>query len=30
MGDNLVYKVLKNHLLEGNIEVGKEIGTKDR
>ena len=28
MGDNLVYKVLKNHLLEGNIEVGKEIGIK--
>lgn len=28
MGDNLFYKVLKNHLLEGNIEVGKEIGIK--
>lgn len=28
MGDNLVYKVLKNHLLEGNIEVGKEVGIK--
>lgn len=28
MGDNLVYKVLKNHLLEGNIEVGKEISIK--
>ena len=28
MRDNLVYKVLKNHLLEGNIEVGKEIGIK--
>lgn len=28
MGDNLVYKILKNHLLEGNVEVGKEIGIK--
>ncbi|WP_291651731.1 aconitate hydratase [Clostridium sp.] len=28
MGANLVYKILKNHLIEGNIEVGKEIGIK--
>ena len=28
MGDNLVYKVLKKHLIEGNIEVGREIGIK--
>ena len=28
MGDNLVYKVLKNHLVEGTIETGKEIGIK--
>ncbi len=28
MGDNLVYKILKNHLVEGTIETGKEIGIK--
>lgn len=28
MGDNLVCKILKKHLLEGNIEVGREIGIK--
>ena len=28
MGDNLVYKVLKKHLVEGNIETGREIGIK--
>ena len=28
MGDNLVYKVLKSHLVEGTIETGKEIGIK--
>lgn len=28
MGDNLVYKILKSHLVEGSIETGKEIGIK--
>ena len=28
MGDNLVYKILKSHLVEGVIETGKEIGIK--
>lgn len=28
MGDNLVYKILKSHLVEGTIETGKEIGIK--
>lgn len=28
MGDNLVYKILKNHLIEGSIETGSEIGIK--
>lgn len=28
MGDNLVYKILKSHLVEGTIEIGKEIGIK--
>ncbi|MBQ6819662.1 MAG: aconitate hydratase [Clostridium sp.] len=28
MGDNLVYKILKSHLVEGEIETGKEIGIK--
>lgn len=28
MGDNLVCKILKKHLLEGNIEIGREIGIK--
>ena len=28
MGDNLVYKILKSHLVEGAIETGKEIGIK--
>jgi aconitate hydratase len=28
MGGNLVYKILKGHLLEGTIETGKEIGIK--
>ena len=28
MGDNLVYKILKKHLVEGTIETGKEIGIK--
>ena len=28
MGDNLVYKILKSHLVEGKIETGKEIGIK--
>jgi len=28
MGDNLVYKILKSHLIEGTIDIGKEIGIK--
>ena len=28
MGDNLVYRILKTHLVEGNIEPGKEIGIR--
>ncbi|MCR1951046.1 aconitate hydratase [Clostridium sp. DSM 100503] len=28
MGDNLVYKILKNHLIEGSVGVGREIGIK--
>lgn len=28
MGDNLVYKILKSHLVEGTIKTGKEIGIK--
>lgn len=28
MGDNLIYKILKSHLVEGEIETGKEIGIK--
>ncbi|MGG7059527.1 aconitate hydratase [Clostridium tertium] len=28
MGDNLVYKILKSHLVEGKIKIGKEIGIK--
>ncbi|GAA0086024.1 aconitate hydratase [Clostridium sp. CTA-7] len=28
MGHNLVYKILKSHLVEGKIESGKEIGIK--
>ncbi|WP_300380003.1 aconitate hydratase [Clostridium sp.] len=28
MGDNLVYKILKSHLIAGTIETGKEIGIK--
>ncbi|GAB6168619.1 aconitate hydratase [Clostridium carnis] len=28
MGDNLVYKVLKSHLVEGKIKVGEPIGIK--
>lgn len=28
MGDNLVYKILKSHLVEGTIETAKEIGIK--
>lgn len=28
MGDNLVYKILKSHLLEGELELGKPIGIK--
>ena len=28
MGDNLVHKILKSHLVEGTIETGKEIGIK--
>ncbi|MGV2644922.1 aconitate hydratase, partial [Clostridium perfringens] len=28
MGHNLVYKILKSHLVEGEIESGKEIGIK--
>lgn len=28
MGGNLVYKILKSHLVEGTIETGKEIGIK--
>lgn len=28
MGENLVYKILKNHIVEGSLEVGKPIGLK--
>jgi len=28
MGDNLVYKILKSHLVEGNLVVGEPIGLK--
>ena len=28
MGENLVYKILKNHIVEGSFEVGKPIGLK--
>lgn len=28
MGDNLVYKILKSHLVEGTVETGKEIGIR--
>lgn len=28
MGDNLVYKILKKHLVEGTIEPGREIGIR--
>lgn len=28
MGDSLVYKILKSHLIEGTIDIGKEIGIK--
>lgn len=28
MGENIVYKILKNHIVEGNLEVGKPIGLK--
>lgn len=28
MGDNLVYKILKSHLIEGNLVVGEPIGLK--
>ena len=28
MGDNLVYKILKKHLVEGTIEAGREIGIR--
>ena len=28
MGDNIVYKILKSHLNEGSLEVGKPIGLK--
>ena len=28
MGENIVYKILKNHILEGTLEIGKPIGLK--
>ncbi|MEN8078511.1 aconitate hydratase [Clostridioides difficile] len=28
MGENIVYKILKNHIVEGTLEVGKPIGLK--
>ena len=28
MGENIVYKILKNHIIEGKLEVGKPIGLK--
>lgn len=28
MGDNLVLKILKSHIVEGNLEIGKPIGIK--
>ena len=28
MGENIVYKILKNHIIEGTLEVGKPIGIK--
>ncbi|HAK59481.1 MAG TPA: aconitate hydratase, partial [Nitrospiraceae bacterium] len=28
MGTNLVYKILKNHLVEGNLKPGEEIAIR--
>ena len=28
MGENIVYKILKNHILEGTLEIGKPIGLR--
>ena len=28
MGENIVYKILKNHIVEGTLEIGKPIGLK--
>lgn len=28
MGDNLVYKILRRHLIEGNIRSGESIGIR--
>lgn len=28
MGENIVYKILKNHIVEGTLEIGKPIGLR--
>ena len=28
MGENIVYKILKKHIVEGVLEVGKPIGLR--